>query len=122
MLNQIVLVGNLGADPEVFYSGDGDPVSSFSLAFHSGKQKTGWIKVVCFKKLAEVVDKYLHKGARIGLIGTLDHHKWEADDGSQRSSFQVIANNIDFIKTDGRGFEGQNTEAQHEGQPAGQPF
>ncbi len=110
MLNQCVLTGNLGADPEVFYSSEGNAVSSFSLAFRSGKQKTGWIKVVCFQKLADVAAKYLHKGARIAVVGTLDHHKWETDEGSQRSTFQLIANNIEFIKTDGRGFEGGKTE------------
>ncbi len=65
MLNQVVLTGNLGADPEVFYSSEGNPVASFSLAFHSSKKKTGWIKVVTFQRLAEVTEKYLHKGARI---------------------------------------------------------
>ena len=48
MLNQCTLTGNLGADPEVFYSSEGNPVASFSLAFHSSKKKTGWIKVVWF--------------------------------------------------------------------------
>lgn len=54
MLNQCTLTGNLGGDPEVFYSSEGNPVANFSLAFHSSKKKTGWIKVVCFQKLAEV--------------------------------------------------------------------
>ncbi len=111
MLNQCTLTGNLGADPEVFYSSEGNPVASFSLAFHSSKKKTGWIKVVCFQKLAEVTAKYLHKGARIAVIGTLDHHQWETDEGIKRSSFQLLANTLEFIKTDGRGFEkGEDTE------------
>jgi single-strand DNA-binding protein len=107
MLNQTILTGNLGADREVFYSSEGNPIASFNLAFRSSKKKTGWIKVVCFGKLAEVSEKYLHKGARIGVIGTLDNQKWETDEGIQRSSFQVIANTLEFIKTDGRGFEGE---------------
>lgn len=104
MLNQIVLTGNLGADPEVFYSSEGNPVASFSLAFRSSKKKTGWIKVVCFGSLAEVTEKHLHKGARIGIIGTLDQQKWESDEGVTRNSFQLLANSLEFIKTDGRGF------------------
>ena len=110
MLNQTVLTGNLGADPEVFYSSEGNPVASFNLAFRSSKKKTGWIKVTCFHRLAEVTEKYLHKGARIGVIGTLDQQKWETDEGVARSSFQLICNSLEFIKTDGRGFseeEGQ---------------
>jgi single-strand DNA-binding protein len=107
MLNQTVLTGNLGADPEVFYSSEGNPVASFNIAFRSSKKKTGWIKVVCFGKLAEVSEKYLHKGARIGVIGTLDQQKWETEEGAPRSSFELIANSLEFIKTDGRGFEGK---------------
>jgi single-strand DNA-binding protein len=111
MLNLTILTGNLGADPEIFYSSEGNPVANFSLAFRSGKDKTGWIKVVAFKKMAEIVEKYLHKGARIGIIATLDQQKWETDEGLSRSSFQLIANSIEFIKTDGRGFEeGQDNE------------
>lgn len=119
MLNQIVLTGNLGDDPSVFYSSEGDPISSFSLAFHSGKKKTGWIKVVCFKKLAEVAETYLHKGAKIAVLGNLDHHKWEGDDSIVRHSFQVIANSIEFIKTDGRGFENSQASEEH---PEGEAF
>ena len=105
MLNQTILTGNLGADPEIFFDGNGDPIASFNLAFRSSKKQTGWIKVTCFHRLAEVADKYLHKGARIGIIGTLNQQKWETDEGVQRSSFQLIANALEFIKTDGRGFE-----------------
>jgi len=111
MLNQTVLTGNLGADPEVFYSSEGNAVASFNIAFRSSKKKTCWIRVVCFGRQAEVAEKYLHKGARIGIIGTLDQQRWETDEGIQRTSFQLIANSLEFIKTDGRGFEeGQNVE------------
>ena len=111
MLNNCILTGNLGADPEIFYSSEGNPVATFNIAFRSGKDKTGWIKVVAFKKLAEIVEKYLHKGARIGIVGTLDQQKWETDEGVTRTSFQLIANSLEFIKTDGRGFEdGQDKE------------
>ena len=110
MLNNCVLTGNLGADPEVFYSSEGEPIATFNLAFRSSKKKTGWIKVTCFRRLAEIAEKYFHKGARIGIVGTLDQQKWENSEGVMRSSFQLIANTLEFIKTDGRGFEeGQNS-------------
>jgi len=105
MLNQSILTGNLGADPEVFYSSEGKPIATFNLAFRSSKKKTGWIKVTLFHRLAEIAEKYLHKGARIGIVGTLDQQKWETDEGVKRSTFQLIANSLEFIKTDGRGFE-----------------
>src|ERR1035441_6418747 len=111
MLNQCLLTGNLGGDPEEFFTSEGNSVTSFNLAFQSSKKKTGWIKIVCFQKLAEIAAQYLHKGARIAIVGTLDQHKWETDEGQQRSSFQLIANSLEFIKTDGRGFtEGQSGE------------
>ena len=54
MLNNCLLTGNLGADPEVFYSSEGDPIATFNLAFRSSKKKTNWIKITCFNKLAEI--------------------------------------------------------------------
>ncbi len=75
------------------------------MAFKSSKKKTGWIKVVCFGRLAELTEKHLHKGARVGVIGKLEENKWETDEGVQKSSFQIICNSLEFIKTDGRGFE-----------------
>jgi len=81
---------------------------SIYLAFRSSKKKTCWIKVTCFQRLAEITEKHLHKGARIAVIGTLDQQKWETDEGVQRSSFQLLCNSLEFIRTDGRGFdEGQ---------------
>ena len=110
MLNQVVLAGNLGGDPEIsFYGDEGKPIASFSLAFNSSKKKTGWIKITCFNRLAEIAEKYLHKGARIAVVGSLEQRKWE-DDGITKSVFSIVASSLEFIKTDGRGFEaGENT-------------
>lgn len=112
MINQTVLTGNLGKDPAEFYSGDGNPVSKFSLAFKSGRDRTGWINVVCFNRLAEVASKYLHKGARIAVVGTLQYSKWETEEGIQKSTYELLANTLEFIKTDGRGMNQQEEESQ----------
>jgi single-strand DNA-binding protein len=108
-MNQLVLTGNLGQAPEVKYFGDNNdqPVASFSLAFRAGKNRTGWIRVVCFNRLAEAVERHLHQGARVAVAGVLDQQQWEAADGQQRNGFQVIAQSVEFIKTDGRGFGGE---------------
>lgn len=108
MMNQSVLAGNLGNDPEVFYGSEGDLITSFSLAFKSGKDKTSWIKCVCFNKVAETAQKYLHTGARIAVIGRLNQTKWKTEGGETRSGFELIVNEIEFIKTDGRGFDKEN--------------
>jgi single-strand DNA-binding protein len=112
MLNQTVLTGNLGEDPRDFFTPDGIQVTSFNLAFQSGKKKTCWIKVVCFKKLAELASRYLHKGARIAISGTLDQEKWTDKEGQNKTTFQILGNTLEFIKTDGRGFtDGATAEA-----------
>ena len=116
MLNQVVLTGNLGADPEIFYSSEGDPVATFNLAFKSSKKKEAcWIKCVSFRKLAEITERHLHKGARIAIVGTLDQNKWESDEGVTKTNFQIICNTLEFIKTDGRGFN--DNEINNEGTP-----
>ena len=61
-MNTAIVSGNLGNDPEIFYFNSGDPVASFNLAVKSGKDKTSWIKVTAFKKLAEICETYLHNG------------------------------------------------------------
>jgi single-strand DNA-binding protein len=111
MLNSVVLAGNLGGDPEIHFNPEGESIASFNLAFRAGKKKTGWIKVICFKRLSEICEKHLHKGAKIAVSGVLDHSQWETNEGVKRSAIQMIANSIEFIKTDGRGFaEGENHE------------
>ena len=66
--------------------------------------------MVCFKKLAELASKYLHKGARIAISGTLDQDKWIDKDEKNHTTFQLLGNTIEFIRTDGRGFkEGETT-------------
>ena len=99
-LNHVIITGNLGNDPESFYNGDGLPIASFSLAFNSSKKETtNWIKVVCFNRLAEVVIEWLAKGSKITVSGSLDQDKWEEDDGTKKSSFKIIANSLEFIRT-----------------------
>ncbi|MBF0483062.1 MAG: single-stranded DNA-binding protein [Desulfovibrionaceae bacterium] len=108
-MNHVFVSGHLGENPVVSYSRDGNPWATFDLAFKSGKQKTGWIKCVCFKFLAEACEKYLHKGAKVTVLGSLTHETWENDKGEKRSGHKLLANSIEFLKTDGRGFETSST-------------
>ncbi len=107
-MNTVIISGNLGNDPEIYYPSSGDPIASFNLAVKSGRDKTSWIKVTAFKKMAEICQTYLHKGAKVIVNGSLDQEKWESN-GENRSNIKIIAFNIEFIKTDGRGFEGGNS-------------
>ena len=99
MLNTCILAGNLGADPEITYSQSGTPIATFNLAFHSGKDKTSWIRVTAFSHQAEICEKYLKKGARVAITSTLDQEKWETSEGETRTAYKLIANSIEFIKT-----------------------
>ena len=113
-MNIAILTGHLGADPESKFSQDGMLIVNFSLAFRSTKDKTGWIKVVCFNKTAELAERYLHKGAKIAVNGMLDQDKWTtADTGETKTLIKLIANSLEFIKTDGRGFEDSNNDNQN---------
>ena len=115
-MNHVILTGNLGDDPKDFYTPDGVAISTFQMAFRSGKDKTSWVKVNCYNKLAELSTRCLHKGARVGVNGVLDQQKWTDEHGNQKSGYRLIANQIEFIKTDGRGF---NKETEPEGTDAG---
>ena len=113
MLNQAVLTGNIGQDPEIFFTSEGNPIAKFSIAFKGAKKKTCWIKIVCFGRLAELTEQHLHQGARVGIIGALDENKWETDEGVKKSNFQILCNSLEFIKTDGRGFENNGDNNQY---------
>ncbi len=110
MLNQVTIAGNCGSDPQVYFSPDGIQVTSLDIAFRSAKKKTSWIRVVFFQAAAELVSRHLHKGARIAVSGILDQSKWTDKEGNNHTTFQILGNSIEFIKTDGRGFkEGETT-------------
>jgi len=107
-MNTCIITGNLGDDPEIVFNDNENQIATFSMAFKSGKDKTSWIKVNCYNRLAEVAARYLHKGAKIAVSAILDQNKWETEDGESRSNHRLLANNIEFIKTDGRGFDGED--------------
>jgi single-strand DNA-binding protein len=113
VMNIAILTGHLGADPESKFSQDEMLIVNFSLAFKSTKDKTDWLKIVCFNKTAELAEKYLHKGAKIAVTGMLDQDKWTTDKGETKTLIKLIANSIEFIKTDGRGFESNNNGNQN---------
>jgi len=110
IMNIVILTGHLGADPESKLTQDGMLIVNFSLAFKSSKEKTGWIKTTCFNKTAELAEKYLHKGAKIAVTGILDQDKWTTEKGENKTTIKLIANSIEFLKTDGRGFESNDNQ------------
>ena len=108
-MNISILSGNLGKNPESFFTAEGTHIVSFPLAFRSGKDKTSWIKVTAFNKLADLSEQYLQKGDRVGVSGILDQDKWTTPEGEKKTGFKLIANTIEFIK-----LHKQGTENPHE--------
>jgi single-strand DNA-binding protein len=103
-VNKVILVGNLGKDPEVRRMQSGDPVVNLSIATSESwrdkgsgerKEKTEWHRVVIFNKnLAEVAEKYLRKGAKVYLEGQLQTRKYTDKDGQERYSTEVVLQNF----------------------------
>ncbi len=98
-VNKVILIGNLGSDPEVKYMPSGDAVANLSLATsetwkdkNSGemKEKTEWHRVVLFGKVAEVAGQYLKKGSKVYIEGQLQTRKWQGQDGQDRYTTEVV--------------------------------
>ena len=103
-VNKVILVGNLGKDPEVRRMTSGDPVVNLSIATSESwrdkasgekKEKTEWHRVVIFNKnLADVAEKYLKKGAKVYVEGQLQTRKWTDKDGAEKYSTEVVLQNF----------------------------
>lgn len=98
-VNKVILIGNLGADPDVRYMANGDPVANVRIATSDSwkdrntgelQERTEWHNVVFFGKLAEVVKQYLRKGSKIYVEGKLRTRKWQTQDGQDRYTTEVV--------------------------------
>jgi single-strand DNA-binding protein len=105
MLNKIMLIGNLGRDPELNVTAEGTPVTKFSLAVnrtyksHTGdkREETEWFNIVAWNKLAEICERYLHKGSKVYIEGRLTQRKYTDKEGTQRTSVEVIASDMKML-------------------------
>jgi len=109
MFHTLVLVGNLGKEPEMRYSPEGKPVTSFSVAVSDGfgdNKKTIWFKVTAWERQAETCAQYLHKGSKVLVEGRLQADKstggpriWQRQDGTQGASFELTASLVRFLSS-----------------------
>lgn len=119
-LSRIQLIGNLGRDAEMRYTPSGAPVTEFSVAVNRRRRtqdgqwidETDWYRVVCWNRLAEFADQYLKRGMRVYVDGRLQLRRYTANDGTERMSVEVIANDViiltpraDVLPEPGEGFE-----------------
>jgi len=126
-VNKVILIGNLGNDPEVRYMPNGNAVANVSIATSDSwkdkqtgeqRERTEWHRVVFFGKLAEIVGQYLKKGSKIYVEGRLQTKKWQAQDGSDRYTTEVVVDiNGQMQMLDSRG-QGASGFDQGYGQPS----
>ncbi|WP_445620740.1 single-stranded DNA-binding protein [Kushneria sp. Sum13] len=105
-VNKVILIGNLGQDPEVRFLPSGSPVCNLRLATtdnwtdrQSGQrqERTEWHSVVMFNKLAEIAQQYVKKGSRLYIEGRLQTRKWQGQDGQDRYSTEIVANDMQML-------------------------
>jgi single-strand DNA-binding protein len=104
-VNKVILVGNLGRDPETRYTGSGQAVCNFSIATSETfkdrngerQKRTEWHKIVVWGKLAEICQQYLKKGAQIFIEGKIQSREWQDKEGNKRTSFEIVARDMRML-------------------------
>jgi len=104
-VNKAIIVGNLGADPELKEAKNGSQIATISVATSESwtdkqgqkQEKTEWHRVVFFNKTAEIVGKYLNKGSQVYIEGRIQYRQWEAEDGSTRYSTEIMGDKMQMI-------------------------
>ena len=125
-INKVILIGNLGTDPEVRYMPQGGAVANLTVATSESwtdkatnekKEQTEWHRVVIYQRLAEIAGEYLRKGSKVYLEGKLKTRKWTDKDGVERYTTEIVANELQML--DGRGDGQQQGGGMGGGQQGG---
>ncbi|MBE1276293.1 single-stranded DNA-binding protein [Enterovibrio baiacu] len=134
-VNKVILIGNLGNDPEVRYLPNGGAVANLTVATSEtwrdkntgeNKEMTEWHRVVMYRRLAEIAGEYLKKGSKVYLEGRLQTRKWQGQDGQDRYTTEIVANEMQMLDSrSGGGMGGgqgqQAQQSQQQGGNWGQP-
>ncbi len=123
-LNKVMIIGNLGADPEMRYTADGNALTSFRVAASRNystpdgerREETEWFSVVAWRKLAEQCSQFLQKGRRVYVEGRLRTRSWDTPEGQKRYRTEVVADKVLFL--DSRPGGAPLPEEQEAGEPA----
>lgn len=128
-VNKVILIGNLGADPEVRHLENGVTVANFNLATSETfkdrqtgerREQTEWHRIVVWRGLAEVVEKYVKKGSKVYVEGKLRTRKWEKD-GIDRYTTEIYADNLTMLDKPNTGDGGAQAGTPRQQAPAPQP-
>ena len=130
-INKVILIGNLGKDPETRYMPSGKAATNFSVATSERfkdketgepQERTEWHRVATFDRLAEIAAEYLKKGSKVYIEGKLRTRKWTDKEGKDRYSTEIIADQMQMLDSKGSG-GGMGAGASHEeGQHSGESF
>ncbi|RMG49847.1 MAG: single-stranded DNA-binding protein [Gammaproteobacteria bacterium] len=125
-INKVILIGNLGADPEVRYTASGSAVANLRIATSESwkdkntgetQERTEWHRVVMFGRLGEIAGEYLRKGSKVYIEGRLQTRKWQDQGGQDRYTTEIVANEMQMLDSRG-GDAGFDAPAQGGGQRA----
>jgi single-strand DNA-binding protein len=114
-VNKVILVGNLGKDPEIRYMPNGNAVANLTLATSESwkdkqtgdqQEKTEWHRIVMFRRLAEIAGEYLKKGSQVYIEGKLQTRKWQDNSGNDRYTTEIVANEMQMLGGRGGGSAG----------------
>jgi single-strand DNA-binding protein len=120
-VNKVILIGNLGADPEVKYLSNGTTVANFRMATSenrvnrsSGEKTTitEWHRIVAFGRLAEICGEYLNKGKQVYIEGRIRTRSWEGKDGNRKFTTEIIATQMQMLGTAGAPAESSDSEKE----------
>lgn len=127
-INKVILIGRLGADPELRYTPSGSPVANFRVATSENwvdregqrQERTEWHRIVAWGKLAELCGEYLSKGRQVYLEGRLQTRQWDDRDGNKRYTTEIVARDVQFLggrgdaaPSGGRRDAGQSADADN---------
>jgi single-strand DNA-binding protein len=109
-INKVILIGNLGADPEVRYTPSGKAVANFRIATTeqwknkegSNEERTEWHRIVAWGRLGEICGEYLHKGKQVYIEGKLQTRSWEDRDGNKRFTTEIVAQTMQMLGPAGK--------------------
>jgi len=119
-INKVILIGNIGKDPEIRYTSSGGAVANCSIATsetwkdkHTGDkvEKTEWHSLVFFGRLAEVVGEYVQKGSKIYVEGRLQTRKWQDKSGNDRYTTEIVANEMQMLSSRGDDYQDDTQRA-----------
>ncbi len=126
-VNKVILVGNLGQDPEVRYMPNGNAVANFTLATSESwkdqqgqqQERTEWHRCVAYRRLAEVIGEYAKKGSKLYVEGRLQTRKWQDQSGQEKFTTEIIVNEMQLLDSRGQG-QGQGGYQQPQQSSGGQ--